>query len=106
MGLPLDVVLEVGTVEVDVAQITGAVAFGLVVEVRRCGVAALAAGGDGLGAHFFSELDYGDEAVAAGAVPLLGAGVGTGSEGGERTPERRGEGDGDAGSGGVEGLGP
>src|SRR5258707_8207927 len=34
MVLPLDVVLEVGAIEVDVAQIAGAVAFGLIVEVR------------------------------------------------------------------------
>src|SRR5258708_27666659 len=67
-------------------------------------MAALAASGDGLGADFFSELDYGYEAVAAGAVPLLCAGVGPGSEGGERTPERRGEADGNAGAGVVEGL--
>src|SRR5882757_3568776 len=35
MVLPLDVILEVGAVEVDVAQIAGAVTFGLIVEVRR-----------------------------------------------------------------------
>src|SRR5579859_4019125 len=34
MVLPLDVVLEVGAVEVNVAQIAGGVAFGLIVEVR------------------------------------------------------------------------
>src|ERR1700710_1168535 len=35
MVLPLDVVVEVGAVEVDIAQISGAVALGLVVEVGR-----------------------------------------------------------------------
>src|SRR5260370_18762770 len=67
-------------------------------------MAALAAGGDCLGADFFSELDYGYEAVAAGAVPLLCAGVGAGSEGGERTPEGRGEANWNAWGSIVEGL--
>src|SRR5206468_1410070 len=83
MVLPVDVVLEVGTVEVDVAQIAGTVPFGLIVEVRRRRIAALATGGDSLCAYFFSELDHGDEAVAAGAVPFLCPWVGARSERGK-----------------------
>src|ERR1700692_3509933 len=102
MVLLLDVVLEVRGVEVHVAEIAGAVPFGLIVEVRRRRVAALATGGDGLCAHFFSELDYGDEAVATGAVPLLCAWIRAYSEGGKRTPQGRGEADGNTRSGAVD----
>jgi hypothetical protein len=50
-------------------------------------MAAFAAGGDGAGADFVAELDDGDEAVAAGAVPLLRSGIGLRAEGGERSPD-------------------
>ena len=73
MILALGVPFELRAVEVDLAQVAGRVALGLVVEVRRRGIAALAAGRDGPGAHLVAELDHRDEAVAAGAVPLLRA---------------------------------
>ena len=87
-GIRFGVALELVAVEVDFAQGAGGVARGLVVEVRRFGVAAFTAGGDGPGADGGAEFDDGDEAVAAGAVPLLGAGVGARAEGGERAPLR------------------
>ena len=66
---PLGVPLELLRVEVDLAQVAGGVALGLIVEVLRGDVAAQAAGGDGAGAHaVLAELDGGHEAVAARAV--------------------------------------
>src|SRR5205814_10369035 len=91
MVLPLDMVLDVRAVEVDIPQIPRTVPFRLIVEVRRRGVAALAACGDGLRAHFFSKLDHGNEAVPARPVPLLCAGVGARSERRKRSPDGRGE---------------
>src|ERR1019366_1193415 len=66
MVFPLRMSLELIAVEVDLAQLSGAVALGLIVEVRGSRMAALAAGRHGPGAHAFAELDHGDEAVAAG----------------------------------------
>ena len=71
MVFPLDVALQLGGIEIHFAQIAGAVALGLIVEVRRAGIAALAAGRHGPGADAVAELDHGDEAVAAGPVDLL-----------------------------------
>jgi len=64
--LPLGMPLKLVAVEVYLAQFARAVALGLIVEVRGRRIAALAAGGDGPGAYAAAELDYGDEAVAAG----------------------------------------
>jgi len=47
----LGVAFELETIEVHLAQIAGAVALRLVAEVRRRGVPALAAGGDGSRLH-------------------------------------------------------
>src|SRR5665213_1588576 len=74
----LGVAFELIGVEVDFAKIAGGVAGGFVVEVGRVGMAAFAAGGDGAGVDAGAELDDGNEAVAAGAIPLLRVGVGTG----------------------------
>src|SRR5437764_12167347 len=52
---------------------------------------ALAARGDGSRAHFVSELDDRDEAVAAGAIPFLGLRIRPCAERGQRTPGRRSE---------------
>ena len=81
--------LQLITVEVDIAQVAGGIPLGLVAEVLRAGHAVQATGGDRLGLHLVAELDDGDEAVAAGAVPLLGAGIGAGAERRQRTPARR-----------------
>src|ERR1700682_635324 len=67
----LDVSLELRRIEVHVAEIAGAVSLRLVVEMGRGGVATLAARGDCPRPHAIPELDHRDEAVAAGAVPLL-----------------------------------
>src|ERR1035437_5709201 len=104
MVFPLRVSLERLAVEVDLAQFAGAVTFGLIVEVRGSRMAALAAGRHGPGAHAFAELDHGDEAVAAGAIPLFGARVGARRERGERSPLRGGEAHRNAGSRVVERL--
>src|ERR1019366_6626725 len=96
MVFPLRVSLELLTVEVDLAQLAGAVALGLIVEVRGSRMAALAAGRHGPGAHAFAKLDHGDEAVAAGAIPFFSARVGVGGERSQRSPLRGGEADGNA----------
>src|ERR1017187_3983231 len=96
MVFPLRVFLELLAVEVDLAQFARAVAFGLIVEVRGSRMAALTAGRHRPGAHTFAELDHGDEAVAAGAIPLFGARVGARGERSQRSPLRGGEAHGDA----------
>src|SRR5262245_56090640 len=94
---PLGVRPELRGIEVDFAQVAGRVALGLVVEVLRRGVAALAAGRDRAGAHAVrAELDDGDEAVAAGAVHPLRPRIGPRAERRERSPGRRREADRDA----------
>src|SRR5713226_7052999 len=85
--------VELGAIEVHVAQITRAVAPGLIVEVRRRGIAALAAGADGLRLHPIAELDDRHEAVAAAAVHLFRARIRARAERGERSPPRRREAD-------------
>ena len=67
-------------VKVHLAQVAGGVTLGLIVEVLRLDVAAFAAGGDRAGVDLVAELDAGDEAVAARAVPFLGVLVGACAE--------------------------
>src|ERR1700675_348879 len=102
--LALGVTRELRAVEVDLAEVAGAVADGLVVKVRRRRMAALSAGRDGPGAHAIAELDYGHEAVSAGAVPFLRTRIGARSERRERSPSGGGEGNGDAQTSVVERL--
>jgi hypothetical protein len=90
-------------VEIDLAQIAGRVALGLVVEVRRARVAALAAGADGAGADAGAELDGSDEAVAAQAVIALGPVLPARAERGERAPGAGGEADGMLGAASLNG---
>src|SRR4029079_667713 len=92
MVLAFDMLLDVVAVEPDVTQIPGRVALGLIAEMLRLRVAALAARGNRPGTYTVAELDDGDEAVTGGAVHLLGP-VGARTEGGERAPPRRGEAD-------------
>jgi len=51
MVLALDMALELRAEEVDFAQVARAVPFGLIVEVRRCRMAAFASSRHGPGAH-------------------------------------------------------
>src|SRR5664279_6322218 len=104
MVLPLRMSLELRAVEVDLAQFARAVPLGLIVEVRGCRIAALSACRHGPGPHAVAELHHGDEAVAAGAIPLLRARVRARRERGQRSPLRGGEADGDARSRVVERL--
>ena len=67
MALAFRVALELRTVVINFAQVSGAVALSFIVEMRRGGMAALAAGGHGSGSHFVAKFDHRDEAVAAGA---------------------------------------
>jgi len=67
MALAFRVALELRTVVINFAQVSGAVALSFIVEMRRGGMAALAAGGHGAGSHFVAKFDHRDEAVAAGA---------------------------------------
>src|SRR5690606_28313423 len=100
----LGVPRQVFSPEIHRPQVAGAVALGLVVEMRRVGMAAGAAGGDRAGAHLVAKFDRGDEAVAAGAVVAFGAGPAMRAERGQRAPARRGERHRDARRGVVEGL--
>src|SRR5262249_43671881 len=84
--LPLDVLLDVGAVEPDVAQIAGRVSLSLIAKVLGLRVAAPAPGGDRPGADAVAELDDGDEAVAGGAVHFLCAAERARAERGERSP--------------------
>src|SRR4051794_29259181 len=88
--------LQLVAVEVDFAQVSGGVALRFVVEVVIARMAALASGGNGPCAHAVTELDDGDETVAARAVPLLRVGIGARSEGCERSPYCGGEAHGNA----------
>src|SRR5277367_1710821 len=101
---PLDMAIEIGAIEIDLTQIAGAVAFCLIVKVWRSGVAALATGSDGLCMDLVAELDYGDEAVAAGAVPLLCSWIGARAERGKGAPEGGSKAYRNAWCGVVEGL--
>src|SRR6187401_2898364 len=71
----LGVTFELIAIEVDVAKFAGCVAIRLIVEVFRAGHAVQAAGGHRLRLHLITELDHSHEAVAAGAVPFLRAGI-------------------------------
>ena len=94
MILALDVILEIRTVEIDVAQLAHAVTLSLIVEVRGRWMAAFSACCDSLGAHLtLDEFHHGDEAIAAGAIPLFRSWIGTGAERGKGTPERGRESD-------------
>src|SRR5206468_510540 len=65
--LALRMPLQLVAVEVHFAQVAGAVPAGLIVEVRRSRVAALAARGNCPRAHLRTEFDHCHEAVTAGA---------------------------------------
>src|SRR5690349_4431153 len=93
LGVPLDV----GPVEIHLAEIAFRVALGLIVEVRRLRIAVEPARGDRPRPHAIAEFDDGDEAVAGVAVHLLRVRIGARAEGGERSPARRGEAYRDAG---------
>src|SRR5437660_8535482 len=72
MVLALGVPLELRPVEVDLSQVAGRVSPGLIVEVRGRRTAALASSGHGFSPNLLAKLDHGNEAVSAGAIPLLG----------------------------------
>src|ERR1035437_5019849 len=104
MILPLRMSLELIAVKVDLAQFARAVPRGLVVEVRRLRIAALPSGRHGPRPHAVAELHHGDEAIAAGAIPLLRARVRARRERGQRSPLRGREANGNARSRIVERL--
>src|SRR5205823_2357554 len=85
------VLRELSRIEVHLSQIARGIAFRLVVEMRALRVATFAAGCDRSRADAVTELNDGDEAVAARAVPLLRVGILTGRERRERSPLRRRE---------------
>src|SRR5580704_15278175 len=86
MVFSLGMALEVGAIEIDLSQVASAVALGLIVKVRRRGMAALTAGGNGSRPHAIAKLDHGDEAVSAGAIPFRGSWVRARPEGCQRSP--------------------
>src|SRR2546427_3186804 len=71
MVLSLGVTLELRVVEIHFPQFAGAVAFRLVIEVRRRRVAAFAPGGHGSRSNGLAEFDDGHEALAARTVNFL-----------------------------------
>src|ERR1700729_411068 len=84
----LDMPLELLGPEIDGAQVAGRVAFGLVVEMWRIRMAALATGSDRARTNLVAELDHRDEAVAAGTVVALRSRPTVRAERGERAPAR------------------
>src|SRR6185503_5916914 len=89
MIFALGVSLELIAIEVDIAEVARRIAIGLIVEMLRSGHAVQAACRDGPGLHLIAKLDDRDEAVAAGAVPLLGSRIRARAERCERTVGRR-----------------
>src|SRR5687768_3796956 len=77
--------------EIDLPRPAGGVAHRLVDEMERRRIAALPADLDRVGPDSRPELDQGDEAVAAGAVPALAAIPGRRSERRERAEIAGGE---------------
>src|SRR5688572_10087940 len=77
----------------------GGIAFSLIVEVRRSGIAAFTARSHRFGPHLFSEFHNGHEAVAARPVITLGSLVTARAEGGEGAPGAGREADRYAGGG-------
>src|SRR2546427_3003350 len=96
MVLSLGVTLKLRAVEIHFPQFASAVSFRLVIEVWRRRIAILSAGGHGFGAHGLAKLNDSNEVVAAGAVNLLRALVGTRGERRQRAPDCRSEADGNA----------
>ncbi len=58
-------------IKVNIPQVAGAISCCLIIEMFGCRIAAFAAGCDRFCADGFAELDYGDKAVAAGAIPFF-----------------------------------
>src|SRR5260370_7319778 len=104
MVFALRMVFQFLTVEVDLTQVPGAIPLGLIIEVQRIRVTALASRGHRSCTHLVSELHHGDKAVAAGPVPALGSGILPRRERGQRSPLRISEGDRNARAGIAEGL--
>ena len=104
MVVPLGVSLQLVGIEVNLAQIPGAVPLHLIVEVPRLRMPAFPSGGYRPGAHFISKLHHRDKAVSAGAVPLLRSRVRPGAERSQRAPGGRSEPHRSARFGIVEGL--
>src|SRR3569833_3183075 len=94
--------LELVGIEIARAQRAAGIAPGLVGELFRGRVAALATRRHRPGAQARAELDHRDEAVAAGAVIVLRVWICVCAERGEAAPLRRGEGHRDAWAGVVE----
>ena len=75
MVFPFGVALQLVAVEVDFAQVAGAVSLHFILEVWRCWMAALSARRHRPGAHLIPKLHHRNKAVAAGSVPLLRPGL-------------------------------
>src|SRR6266446_5893601 len=102
MVLTLGMTFHLCAVKINLSEVARAVAFRLVIEMRRRRIAAFSAGGHGSGAYGCAKLDDGDEAVAARAVNLFRALVRTRGERRQRAPDRRSEADGNTWSSVVE----
>jgi len=83
MVYPFGVPRELRRIEVHGAQIARGVPLGLVIEVWRAHVAALAPRRHRSGAHAVAELHHRHETVTAGAIPFLGVGIGLSTEAGQ-----------------------
>src|SRR5580700_2079829 len=96
--------LEVGGVEIHLAEVAVRIALRLIEKMPRGRIAALTTHTDGPSLQLRAEFDRCDEAVAFIAVVTLGSGVAFCAEGCEGAPLRGGEGDRDAGLRVAEGL--
>ncbi len=76
MVVPFDVSLQLVGIEVNLAQIPGAVPLHLILEVPRLRMSAFPSRRYSPGAHFIAKFHHCNKAVSAGAVPLLVPGYG------------------------------
>jgi hypothetical protein len=66
--------LQLGAIKVNIAQVASTVPQRLIIEMARRRVTVRTTRCHSLGPHLRSKLDYGDKAVSARPVALLGAG--------------------------------
>src|SRR5271168_3171589 len=86
---PLRMPLQLLGIEVNLAQTPTCIPRGLIVEVRRLWIAALAASSHRPRPDLIPKLHHRNKAVPAGAIPLLGSGVLPRAKRSQRSPQRR-----------------
>src|SRR5690349_496819 len=91
MIFPLRVPLQLLAIKIDLAQISCAVPRGLVIEMRRCRMTALAPGRYGPRVNFGAKFDYRSEAVPQRAIPFFRSRIRARPKRSQRAPHRRSE---------------